>query len=95
MVFARDKGATVRLTSGKPVRYQTMTLTDPDRVVVDVEGLTGLKAPGVPKNPVVGNVRLGSVGGKTRIVIDLTARPGHTRFILSQEKDTLDIRIDQ
>ncbi|MDR2801231.1 MAG: AMIN domain-containing protein [Desulfovibrio sp.] len=95
VVFARDKGATVRLTNGRPVRYQTMTLTGPDRVVVDVEGLTGLKAPGVPKNPMVANVRLGTIEGKTRIVIDLTAKPGHTRFILSGEKDTLDIRIDQ
>ncbi|MDR2055057.1 MAG: AMIN domain-containing protein [Desulfovibrio sp.] len=95
VVFARDKGATVRLTDGKPVRYQTMTLSDPDRVVVDVEGVAGLKAPGVPKNPVVSNVRLGAIGGKTRIVIDLTGKPGHTRFVLSQEKDRLDIRIDQ
>ncbi|MDR1659522.1 MAG: AMIN domain-containing protein [Desulfovibrio sp.] len=95
VVFARDTGATVRLTSGSPVRYQTLTLTGPDRVVVDVEGLSGLKAPGVPKNPMVSNVRLGANGGKTRIVIDLTAKPRNTRFVLSKEKDTLDIRIDQ
>jgi hypothetical protein len=95
VIFARDRGATVRLTNGRPVRYQTMTLTGPDRVVVDVEGLTGLKAPGVPKNPMVTNVRLGTIEGKTRIVIDLTAKPGHTRFILPKEKDALDIRIDQ
>jgi hypothetical protein len=95
VVFARDKGATVRLAGGAPVRYQTMTLTGPDRVVVDVEGLTGLKAPGVPKNPVVSNVRLGAADGKTRIVIDLAGKPGHIRFVLSKEKDTLDIRIDQ
>ncbi|MDR3358123.1 MAG: AMIN domain-containing protein [Desulfovibrio sp.] len=95
VVFARDTGATVRLTSGKPMRYQTMNLTGPDRVVVDVEGLAGLKAPGVPKNSMVTNVRLGAIAGKTRIVIDLTAKPGNTRFVLSKEKDMLDIRIDQ
>ncbi|MDR3319414.1 MAG: AMIN domain-containing protein [Desulfovibrio sp.] len=94
VVFARDKGATVRLISDKPIRYQTMTLTNPDRLVVDVEAIEGLKAPGVPKNSLVSNVRLGKIDGKTRIVIDLTAKPGTARLILSGEKDTLDVRLD-
>ncbi|MDR1777245.1 MAG: AMIN domain-containing protein [Desulfovibrio sp.] len=95
-VIARDKGATVRLSCTGQVRYdKPMILTSPDRVVVDVDGISSLKAPGVPKNPMVSNVRLGKHDGKTRIVIDLTAKPGNARFILSQNRDTLDIRLDQ
>ncbi|GHU94068.1 hypothetical protein AGMMS49974_02810 [Deltaproteobacteria bacterium] len=93
-VFVRDKGATVRLTSHRPpIRYKTMNLTNPERVVVDVEGLDALKAPGVPKNPLVTNVRVGRIEKGTRIVIDLSTKPKHTRFVLSNEGDTLNIRL--
>ncbi|MDR2573232.1 MAG: AMIN domain-containing protein [Desulfovibrio sp.] len=95
LVLTRDKGVTVRLTNSGPVRYQSMTLTGPDRIVVDVEGIVGLKAPGVPKNSLVRNVRLGKNNGKVRVVVDLAAKPASARFILSQDKDTLDIRLDQ
>ncbi|MDR0815874.1 MAG: AMIN domain-containing protein [Desulfovibrio sp.] len=93
-VFVRDKGATVRLTSHRPpIRYKTVNLTNPERVVVDVEGLDALKAPGVPKNSLVTNVRVGRIEKGTRVVIDLSAKPKRTRFVLSNEGDTLDIRL--
>jgi hypothetical protein len=95
VILARDKGTTVRLTNSGPVRYQTMTLAGPDRIVVDVTGVVAeLKAPGVPKNPFVSNVRLGKNKDVTRIVIDLSAKPANPRFVLSPEKDVLDIRLD-
>ena len=38
VVFARDKGATVRLTGNAPLRYKSMNLNNPERVVIDLEG---------------------------------------------------------
>lgn len=95
VVFARDKGATVRLVGSAPIRYKTMTLTNPDRVVVDLEGQWQIKAPGVPKNALVSNVRIGKMADKTRVVIDLTEKPARSRFVLSKDGNTLDVRLDQ
>ncbi len=94
VVFAREKGATVRLAGTAPISYKSMELAAPDRMVVDLEGTWQIKAPGVPKNAVVTNVRLGREGKKTRIVIDLSQK-ARSRFILSQDRMTLDIRLDQ
>lgn len=94
VVFAREKGATVRLAGTAPISYKSMELVNPDRMVVDLEGTWQIKAPGVPKNAVVTNVRLGKEGKKTRIVIDLSQK-ARSRFILSQDRMTLDIRLDQ
>jgi hypothetical protein len=94
VVFAREKGATVRLAGTAPISYKSMELANPDRMVVDLEGAWQIKAPGVPKNAVVTNVRLGREGKKTRIVIDLSQK-ARSRFILSQDRMTLDIRLDQ
>ena len=75
VVFARDKGATVRLEGNAPLRYKSMNLTNPDRVVVDLDGQWQIKAPGVPKNPLVSNVRIGKMADKTRVVIDSRQNP--------------------
>ena len=56
--------------------------------------LAAVKAPGVPKNPAVTNVRLGKLDGRTRVVIDLTG-PGKIRHILSKDRKRLDVRIDR
>ena len=93
VVFSRDKGATVRLVGAAPIAYKNMQLSGPDRLVVDLEGKWKIKAPGVPKNSAVTNVRLGKDDDKTRIVIDLKGKL-QPRFILSKDGRTLDIRID-
>lgn len=95
VVFARDKGATVRLVGTAPLNYKNMTLNNPERLVVDLDGKWQIKAPGVPKNPVVTNVRLGKMDGQTRVVIDLSGKPANVRFVLSKDKLSLDIRVDQ
>lgn len=95
VVFSRDKGATVRLVGTAPIDYKSMTLNNPERLVIDLEGKWQVKAPGVPKNPLITNVRLGKFADKTRVVIDLSGKPAHTRYILSKDKMSLDIRVDQ
>lgn len=72
-----------------------MTLTNPERVVVDLEGQWQIKAPGVPKNALVSNVRIGKMADKTRVVIDLNEKPTRARFVLSKDGATLDVRLDQ
>lgn len=94
VVFARDKGATIRLVGTAPLNYKNMTLNNPERLVVDLDGKWLVKAPGVPKNPAVTNVRLGKMDGQTRVVIDLSGKPANVRFVLSKDKLSLDIRVD-
>ena len=95
VVFSRDTGTTVRLVGTAPIDYKSMTLNNPERLVIDLEGKWQIKAPGVPKNPLVTNVRLGKFADKTRVVIDLSGKPAHTRYILSKDRLSLDIRVDQ
>ena len=93
VVLARDKGATVRMVGAAPIVYKNMLLSGPDRLVIDLDGKWQIKAPGVPKNPAVTNVRLGKDGDKTRIVIDLSGKV-QPKFTLSKDGYTLDIRLD-
>lgn len=93
VVLARDKGATVRMVGAAPITYKNMQLSGPERLVIDLDGKWQVKAPGVPKNPAVTNVRIGKGDDKTRIVIDLTGKI-QPRFILSKDGRTLDIRLD-
>ena len=96
VVLVRDKGATVRLNLGQTISYKQMLLEKPDRVVIDVTGsYKDLKAPGIPDNPLVTNVRLGHYDNRTRIVVDLKAKPSSCRVILSEDRDRLDIRVDR
>ena len=96
VVLVRDKGATVRLNLGQTISYRQMLLEKPDRVVIDVTGsYKDLKAPGIPDNPLVTNVRLGHYDNRTRIVVDLKAKPSSCRVILSEDRDRLDIRVDR
>lgn len=94
VVFARDKGATVRLVGTSPIVYKSMELSDPSRMALDLDGIWEIKAPGVPKNTMVTNVRLGKNGQKTRIVIDLTQKP-RVRFVPAADRKSLDIRLDE
>lgn len=95
VVFARETGATVRLTGNGPLRYKSMNLDNPDRVVLDLEGDWDVKAPAVPKNPLVSAVRVGELDGRTRVVIDLKAKPRATRVIPARDGNGVDIRVDQ
>ena len=70
-----------------------MQLSGPERLVIDLDGKWQVKAPGVPKNPAVTNVRIGKGDDKTRIVIDLTGKI-QPKFTLSKDGHTLDIRLD-
>lgn len=94
VVFARETGATVRIEGSSPIEYKYLPLDNPPRVAVDLIGEWTVKAPGVPKNPAVTNVRLGKLDGRTRVVIDLTG-PGRIRHILSKDRKRLDVRIDR
>lgn len=95
VVFARETGATVRLTGNGPLRYKSMNLDNPDRVVLDLEGDWEVKAPAVPRNPLVNAVRVGDMGGRTRVVIDLKAKPRSARVIPARNGDGVDVRVDQ
>lgn len=94
VVYARDKGATVRLVGASPLSYKGMELENPRRVVVDLEGEWHVKAPGVPRNVMVSGVRLGKSGKGTRVVLDL-AQKARVRYVHSADRKTLDIRLDE
>ncbi len=73
-------GTTVRLDSSEIPQYKTMRLTSPERLVLDLDGAWKLRAPGVPPNNFVSNVRIGDHKEGTRIVIDLKKVPSDIRY---------------
>ena len=95
VVFARDKGATVRLSSAEAIDYRHMVLKEPDRVVLDLQGSWNVSAAGVPRNVLVTNIRFGSFPGRTRVVIDMKGTPRQTRLSQSKDRRQLDVRVDQ
>ena len=96
-VFSRENGATVRVKLPAAISYKQQRLTNPERIVVDINGLfRNLRAPGVPANPLVTNVRLGfQSNNTTRIVVDLKEKPRRERVLLSEDRQQLDIRVDR
>lgn len=95
VVYARATGATVRLVGNAKISYTNTMLQSPERLVIDLDGPWEIKAPGVPKNPLVTNIRIGKQGDKTRVVIDLSQKPAKTRYVLSKNLRMLDIRVDK
>lgn len=91
-VIRMDDEVAVRLDGSEPLVYKTMHLKAPERVVVDLEGQWAIKAPGVPENKYVSNVRIGKQGDKTRIVIDLRQTPQGVRYV-KRSAEELDVRI--
>ncbi len=85
-------GITVRLDSNQPPTYTTMRLTAPERLVIDLDGTWKMRAPGVPANALVSNVRIGDHKEGSRIVIDLKKIPSDIRY-LKYEETGLDIRL--
>lgn len=55
----------------KPIKPKTFRLTNPDRVVLDIEGYWVLKTPQLISNRMVKDIRSNSQKEKTRIVFDL------------------------
>ena len=96
VVFARDKGATIRLGANNKIKYNSMTLEKPDRVVVDLDGDWQFPSTlPIPKNEMVNAIRVGKLGDKTRVVIDLKAKPRLSRMVEGQNGTNLDIRVDR
>ncbi len=95
VVYARESGATIRMVGSSPIAFkEPFVLKEPDRVVVDLVGDWKIKAPGVPKNPLVTNVRLGKMDNRTRVVIDMNS-PARVRYTLSKDHKQLDVRVDR
>lgn len=96
VIYAREKGATVRLGSRGKMEYSSMTLDNPDRVVVDLPGDWKFPPnPGVPKNDLVSAVRVGRNGDKTRVVIDLKIKPRKVLLVPFKNGDGVDVRVDR
>lgn len=82
----------VRMEGSEALNAKTMHFKGPDRLVVDLPGTWAIKAPGVPANKYVSNIRIGKQTDKTRIVIDLKQAPGGVNFVKSGAA-TLEARI--
>lgn len=96
VVYVRDKGATVRIVSSGRMDYSSMTLANPDRVVVDINGNWKFPAnPGIPRNDLVSAVRVGKSGDKTRVVIDLKMKPRRVTLVPMKNGNGVDVRVDQ
>lgn len=96
VVFARDKGATIRISGNRAMRYKSMNLDNPERIVIDFDG--DWKFPPrleVPRNDLVSAVRVGKMGDKTRLVIDLKEKPRLSRFVNTKSGDGVDVRVDK
>ncbi len=85
-------GITVRLDSNQSPEYNAFRLTSPERLVLDLEGAWQLRAPGVPANDLVSNVRIGDHKDGKRIVIDLKRVPSDIRYLKFGETG-LDVRL--
>ena len=94
VVYVRESGATVRIVGNTGISYKPMLLTEPDRIVLDLDGDWDIKAPGIPKNKLVTNIRIGKPNGKTRVVIDLNST-AKIRYTLSKDRRMLDVRADK
>lgn len=96
VVYSRDNGATVRIGGTSKMTYSSMTLEDPDRVVVDLQGDWKFPAnPGIPKNDLVKAVRVGKNGDKTRLVIDLKEKPRRVNLVPLKDGQGVDVRVDK
>lgn len=96
VIYARDKGATVRVGGNGKMDYSSMTLENPDRIVVDIAGDWKFPPnPGIPKNDLVNAVRVGQNGDKTRLVIDLKTKPRKVVLVPFKGGDGVDVRVDK
>lgn len=92
VVFSTQEGATLRLAADRPLLYKSMLLSNPDRLVLDLEGQWISPASAVPQNKIVKSVRIGRQADSTRLVIDLKHAPAAYRLIKTSPQG-LDIRV--
>ena len=85
-------GTNVLIAFSEGAKYKSLRLPNPDRLVIDVEGIWDIKAPGVPDNRFVGNVRVGHYDKVTRIVLDLKGTPASAKFYKAGVND-LEVRL--
>lgn len=96
VIYARERGATVRIGGNSKMDYSSMTLENPDRVVLDIAGAWKFPpSPGIPRNDLVSAVRVGRSGDKTRIVIDLKGKPRKVLLVPFKNGDGVDVRVDR
>lgn len=93
VVFVRDNGATVRFDGNNDLRYKTMQMHNPERVLIEFEGKWNIEVPQIPKNEMVSQIRIAHQTKKTRVVLDLKANPRSCRFV-QKRKENLDVRLD-
>ncbi len=85
-------GTTVRFDSNQMPTYKVIRLASPERLVLDIDGIWKLRAPAIPNNALVSNVRIGEHKNGTRIVIDLKKVPADIRYLKYGETG-LDVRL--
>lgn len=96
VVFARENGATIRMEGNGKIKYSSMNLENPSRLVVDMDGTWEFPARlPIPKNEMVTNIRVGKNGDKTRVVIDLKGKPRRSSMVDGQNGTRLDVRVDK
>lgn len=96
VVFAREKGATVRFVGNNNMSYKNILLENPDRMVIDLDGNWTFPANmAIPKNELINAVRVGKNEDKTRIVIDLKVKPRISKLISTKNGAGLDVRLDK
>lgn len=96
VVYARDNGATVRIGTNARMDYSSMTLANPDRVVVDISGNWKFPPnPGIPRNDLVSAVRVGKSADKARVVIDLKMKPRRVTLVPMKNGNGVDVRVDK
>ncbi len=84
----------LRITADGDFPAKSFVLSDPERLVVDLPGKwSNMKAPAVPKNLVVKNVRLGNQAAGPRLVLDLAA-PLKNRTVRRAGPGTVEILLE-
>ncbi len=86
----------ITLKAQEPMRYISFELSNPERIVVDIEGFSKERLPDKRvSSDLVDQVRTGIVDGKFRLVSDLKTGFALTRYntTLSADKKTLTIEI--
>lgn len=66
---------TLNLQGSDAIQGKAFMLTEPDRVVLDIEGDWKVEVPRVPSNRMVKALRTGSQGKATRLVFDMKVKP--------------------
>lgn len=93
VVFVRDNGATVRFDGNNDLKYKTLQMHNPERVLIEFEGKWDIDVPQIPKNEMVSQIRVARQTKKTRVVLDLKSTPRSCRFV-QKRKENLDVRLD-